>query len=72
MPKQETPNAQLIHHYTHVVCALNETRKGSPTGVEQHDITSNATAAIEHTIKGVCQLIDSLVAAEHPTTMRTN
>lgn len=59
--QQETSNAQMIHHYTHVVCALNETRKGSPSDVDPH----GATAALEQTIKGVCALLDVMVTAEH-------
>jgi hypothetical protein len=58
MARQETGVPQLIHHYVHVVCALNEARKGAPSD-------SPATGAIEHSIVGVCELINSLVAIEH-------
>lgn len=57
MAKDQPTNANLIHHYTHVVCALNETRKGSPD--------TKATEAVDNTIAGVCQLIDKLVSEEH-------
>lgn len=49
--------AGLAHHYAHVAVALNETRKGSPAG--------EANAAIDKTVKGVCELIDALVSQEH-------
>jgi len=58
MARENAPTpAGLAHHYTHVVVALNETRKGSPEG--------ETTQAIDNTIKGVCGLIDVLVAKEH-------
>lgn len=54
---EEPSAANLIHHYTHVVCALNESRKGSPD--------TDTTTAIDKTIKGVCGLIDTLVTEAH-------
>lgn len=47
----------LAHHYAHIAVALNETRKGSPAG--------EANVALDKTIKGVCELIDSFVSQEH-------
>lgn len=67
MAKEEPGPAQLVHHYTHVVCALNETRKGSPSDPTE----PGATDALSHTIKGVCQLIDSLVAQEQRDMARS-
>lgn len=60
---KESSAPQLIHHYTHVVCALNETRKGSPD--------TDTTAALDKTILGVCQLIDAHVSQEQRDMART-
>lgn len=49
--------AGLAHHYCHIAVALNETRKGSPEG--------ETTKALDKTIKGLCELIDTFVSQEH-------
>ena len=65
MAREESTPPALIHHYTHVVCALSETRKGA--------VSDGAAAlALDNTIKGVCQLIDALVAGEMPNPRRAN
>lgn len=63
MAKDQPTSANLIHHYTHVVCALNETRKGSPD--------TETTTALDKTIKGVCELIDAHVSQEQRDMART-
>ena len=63
MAKDQPSGANLVHHYTHVVCALSETLKGLPTPLPE-DKTS-AHTAINNTVVGVCQLIDKLVADKH-------
>jgi hypothetical protein len=68
MAKEEPGPAQLVHHYTHVVCALNEARKNSEPALS--DARQEATNAIDKTIVGVCQLIDTLVAEEHMGTVK--
>lgn len=58
MAREDKPSpAGLAHHYSHVLVAMNETRKGSPD--------TEATTALDKSIKGLCELIDVLVAKEH-------
>ncbi len=65
---KEVPNHGLINHYVHVVCALNETRKGTEMKSTQGEKASNA---LDNTIVGLCQLIDNLVAQEQRDMVRT-
>ena len=69
MAKEEPGPAQLVHHYTHVVCALNEARKNSEPAL--NGARQEATDAIDKTIVGVCKLIDSLVTEAHMETAKT-
>lgn len=52
---------ELVHNYAHVVVSLNETRKRMKLDISE---SHHAAAAINNTIKGVCGLIDTLVAQE--------
>jgi hypothetical protein len=68
MARDQLDNVRLIYQYTEVVCALNETRKGSEA------ITTNGEKtiwALNNTITGVCQLIDALVAEQQRDIVRT-
>jgi hypothetical protein len=56
--------AQLAHHYAHIACQMIETRKGS-------NCAEDTAAAIDKTIKGVCELIDSFVTQEHKEQAKT-
>jgi pyrroline-5-carboxylate reductase len=69
MAKDQPGLAQLVHHYTHVVCALNEARKDAAPAFGQQ--RQEATDAVDKTIIGVCKLIDSLVSQEHRDTVKT-
>lgn len=63
MAREETPSAAgLAHHYTHVAISLNESRKSMEVKTAANEVTANQ---LDHTIQGVCKLIDALVSQEH-------